>query len=620
MSDVKHLIKLYSKYKKIKGYKDGGEIEKPHDKNNLKSLKDSFDKFMKEEGTENYNDGGEVQDSDESEISKVLKKWFKTPEPPAPKKDTQDDINEKIRERNRTNASGKTSSLDQPIYNQGGKVGYSDGEEVESDSSLSPEEFDKHIQALRDQGYLVHDVNGDEQKITVSARKPASEQQLIDENPDDKALENDYQNEDFIANEKADENSPKEELAKDEENASEIPERDVASNSTNAAQETKPEENLKDEEESDEEPKEMESSPKPVESSSDLKDAQRERDLNNASAQIQRGAAIAGSGLAHANVNPSLTLNTIEENAKLAGMPVQKYNELVADKQNDPNSEVSSVVRGYLKAKGMQISDKASAADLFKVAPFLQKDQALQMAMQKTLASLAVKQSEGEKSRKSKELIAADKLKVEKEKADAMMGQKNDSNKDKALTQAQTLLESARGNPAAAQAEKDLYSTQKANSLINMYGDPNKLSPQQVSLLVSEVAKIATGGVPTGHEQAALQPGTAESKLASLWSKLSNEPSPANAGAFIKQFKNYNDALAKDAQKIIKEKYGRVIESRKKQLGEENYNALQDQYLNRFQPQGTNSQDQKALQHFQIMPPGPDKDALGQILKNKGLL
>jgi hypothetical protein len=169
--------------------------------------------------------------------------------------------------------------------------------------------------------------------------------------------------------------------------------------------------------------------------------------------------------------------------------------------------------------------------------------------------------------------------------AGGMNSAKSGKDQDKAMQNVQQLLESARGNPAASQAEKDIYAAQKANSLTNLYGDPNKLSQSQVNLLTAEIGKIASGGQSTQAELDGLSPGTLNGKLSSVWGKLQNAPTPANAGAFIKQYQDYANALTGDAQKVISDKYGRIIESRKHQLGDDNYGLLKAHYLDRFTPQ-----------------------------------
>jgi len=129
-----------------------------------------------------------------------------------------------------------------------------------------------------------------------------------------------------------------------------------------------------------------------------------------------------------------------------------------------------------------------------------------------------------------------------------------EKDKDKNWQKVQSMLESARGNPGVSQAEKDLLSKAKIDALVNKYPNPDKLSPQEVKLLVAEAAKAASGGVPTGHEQEALSPGTAEFNLKSLYSKLANEPTGANAGEFVKRIKDYSDDIGKVADKVIRTK------------------------------------------------------------------
>jgi hypothetical protein len=135
-----------------------------------------------------------------------------------------------------------------------------------------------------------------------------------------------------------------------------------------------------------------------------------------------------------------------------------------------------------------------------------------------------------------------------------------------------------------AQAEKDIYASDKADSLANMYGDPNKLSKPQVQLLASEIGKIASGGVSSQHELESITPDSLSGRMSVIVSKLTNEPTPANAAAFVKQYQDYTKALRGDAQKVINDKYGRVIETSKKDLSDDQYNDLKDNYLNRFEP------------------------------------
>lgn len=153
---------------------------------------------------------------------------------------------------------------------------------------------------------------------------------------------------------------------------------------------------------------------------------------------------------------------------------------------------------------------------------------------------------------------------------------------DKVMARVQPLLESARGNPAVAQAEKDRYAAQKANTLVGMYGDPNNMPQSQVNLLVQEVGKIASGGTPAMHELDGISPNTLAGQLSSSWGKLRDQPTPARAAEFVKQYQDYANGVSKDAERVISDKYGRIIETNKKQLGPEHYQDLKDQYMGRF--------------------------------------
>jgi hypothetical protein len=148
-----------------------------------------------------------------------------------------------------------------------------------------------------------------------------------------------------------------------------------------------------------------------------------------------------------------------------------------------------------------------------------------------------------------------------------------------ALNQVVTQLESARGNPAVQQAQKDIYAAKKFESLVNLYGDPNKLNPQQVQLAATEVAKMASGGVPSIHELQGLNPGTLPKKLAELAQYVMNNPQSAQAGEFVKALGGYVGALKKDAIGIVKDKYGRVIEVQSSRIGKDNAKLLKQQYV-----------------------------------------
>lgn len=175
--------------------------------------------------------------------------------------------------------------------------------------------------------------------------------------------------------------------------------------------------------------------------------------------------------------------------------------------------------------------------------------------------------------------IQSDQAKAMRDLANAT---KTDHYQDMAMQKTQAQLASNRGDPAVQQAQKDMYAAKKVNDLINLYPDPNNMPIEQVHTLVAEQSKIATGGVPAQADIVASMPDYWKQKLSKVWANLQNEPTPANAAAFIAQQQAYVNAMASTAQDLVKEKYGKVIESSKRQLKPEDYDTLNEQWVKPF--------------------------------------
>lgn len=148
----------------------------------------------------------------------------------------------------------------------------------------------------------------------------------------------------------------------------------------------------------------------------------------------------------------------------------------------------------------------------------------------------------------------------------------------------QSLLQTSRQVGPVQQAEKDLYSADKADSLVRKVGtDPNKMDPTMFKLYSSEIGKIATGGVPTVEELKGLDPKALTGEAAKAWESVSASPTPANLGEFIKQYQNYTGALRGDAMRVVKQNNSRIIESKKRLLDPSDYQKLNEQYVSPFE-------------------------------------
>jgi hypothetical protein len=186
------------------------------------------------------------------------------------------------------------------------------------------------------------------------------------------------------------------------------------------------------------------------------------------------------------------------------------------------------------------------------------------------------------------------KIEVAQNRNQTLQGIKATADQSRAFRNTSLALEGARGNPAIGQAEKDIQNADKANGLANIYGDPNKLSERQVNLLVDEIGKVAQGGSPSIHGLEGLTPDTLRGKMSRTWEKLTNEPTAANLGAFVKEYQDYANELKHQGQKVILDKYGRIIDTYKRQLHPDDAAALDKKYMHRFdQPQTADGKDQQ---------------------------
>lgn len=194
-----------------------------------------------------------------------------------------------------------------------------------------------------------------------------------------------------------------------------------------------------------------------------------------------------------------------------------------------------------------------------------------------------------------------------------MFGKQANEKQSTAQNQTMSMLESARGNPEVSGALRNKLLVKNAASLINQYPDPNKMSPAEVSLLVTEIGKIASGGVPAEKELQTIMPNTMKSNLASMYSKLANNPQPAEAGAFIKKYQNYLKELDKNATDVVNDKYSRVLEGQKSRIGDDSYNNLKQNYTVKpiqFGSSGSHPQDSEAVAWAKANPTDPRSAAI----------
>lgn len=616
MEDIKKLKKLYEEYKNL------GKKPKKMWKGGMYS--------------DGFADGGQVnQDQNSDPILNVIHaigKKFSTPKAsPSPSPSSSlDQQYAKIRDQQESDRERTAEDS----YSDGGRVPgsfsgkmYADGGEVQDDSDdsqdspgLSPEQFQQHLQNLKDQGYNLNDVTGDNQVVTANIPKPtnqvqpASEEDVSDVNPDDEALEQQMGNEDLQAQMESDKGSDAQQAladldddkldelhahvqaekdkreGKDKEAESEedkaIEDKMAAEEQT--AQEKAPQEstsgarlvaalNPNDEDKDQEEPEQQSSLQQ------QLAKAQQQRENMLTADRLSRADELLAAGIAGHGASPASPAYI--NNSALAQAPVQNLQEKLALQQDDPKSQMSQVVRDYMTSKGLPVPQNASASDLFKVAPFLQKDAALQNAIQKVLLQQQGAQGRNAATNLNRQQIADANRKAAMERQltandakikAAAAGQEAKQAKEErdATVKAETDINSTRGKQALMLAQRNLMAVKNAQKMLQEFPDTNKWTAQQVALFNSEIAKIATNGVPTEGMVNELTNPTAAASMSKLASKIINVPVGAQQGKFIALNKQYLDGLSDVANQTIRDNLGNTIKSYQPKLGNDAYKNL----------------------------------------------
>lgn len=321
-----------------------------------------------------------------------------------------------------------------------------------------------------------------------------------------------------------------------------------------------------------------------------------------------------GQSIAHVKGEENPVYSSIEKQA--ANLPKQ-YEMQVENQKNDPNSSISKGFRDFVEKKlGTPLKGDPSAADLEKVIPMLYKDYEARLSEKGKLEAKKLEVV-------GKKEIAQENLQGRKDIAEMMAGSRADAaekkaeetkskRQAKATQEALTFLNTSRKDPAVRQASIDNYNIGKAEAIMKNR-DLDNLSQGEVGLLISEVSKIARGGVPTHEELKLLNPNTLTGKLRAAYGSLVNQATPAAAGSFLKQYQNYMKELKTNAQDVLS-KQVHIVNSKRNEMGDDNYNTLIKEFSDIFNPTGE-SQNSK---NESFVTPEIQNAAAAELARRKG--
>jgi hypothetical protein len=140
-------------------------------------------------------------------------------------------------------------------------------------------------------------------------------------------------------------------------------------------------------------------------------------------------------------------------------------------------------------------------------------------------------------------------------------------------------LETFRGNPAAAQAGKDVLSADKAvNYVKKKLASGQPISRQELALQIDEMEKIATGGSGTEAGRIELTPDNASTAFAAIKEKITSAPTDAAAAEYVRNNIAYIEDMKNTAQKAITSYRTGLAKGYKNLVSPQDYQDALDDY------------------------------------------
>lgn len=349
-----------------------------------------------------------------------------------------------------------------------------------------------------------------------------------------------------------------------------------------------------------------------------LKQAQAEQQQAYRNAAFSKGAEMIGRGISHAPINEKILEQLGENQTTPAAAKVANVSELakareldIKRKQEkeemDPKSEKSQFLRdAYKQFLKRDIPDSVSAAQL--------KDQFPQLAKLAELRDAAQARAEVAKQRAADTAAYREQLLGAKQTA---AGNKASADQNKAYTEAVQKVQTFRGNRAAQQASMDVLSADKALNLVKNK-DLNTLTTQDLRLLEGEIAKIATGGVPTEHGVETLMPNNLKTKWAEMKNFLLSNPTDANSAAYIKKNLKYLEDMKETSKNTLYKYQTAIAKPYKNRLAESDFKDLTSDIETNYGPKSVSGAKKDNKVDAYAQQNGLDYEHALKILTNRG--
>lgn len=293
-----------------------------------------------------------------------------------------------------------------------------------------------------------------------------------------------------------------------------------------------------------------------------LQDAQKQANMLRLMGGMTQAGAQIGAALSKGAIKPDYTaaenITKMAETpvsdimarrqAKMQGLQAGTLLSDLADKeqQRDPNSDLSKQAQAMAKALNLNVPEGLSYEGITKLQPMI--DTYMKMEAIKTEKTLALQN-------------------------------KKDSDLNKSESDLGTRVEqlfSLRG--PAGRAEIVKQGADRLLTYAKMYGNRNNLTPPEVSMIAYDLGTIMRGGTATEGGVKSVMPGTLASEFAGLEQKITNNPTGADLGAFVKRMEKGATELRSVADKYSKEQANYLIDSYKSRLRPDYYQAQKDKF------------------------------------------
>lgn len=254
-------------------------------------------------------------------------------------------------------------------------------------------------------------------------------------------------------------------------------------------------------------------------------------------AKMNRYLNLIGSGIARLPTDN--VESEYQRNLQESGLPIQQYEKINADKENDPRSGISAGMRDYLKTMGVNVSDNATASQMKQVVPYIFKDVEAKQAQSAKHEDTQLRYKELAQNRRASDQRHQEASDMVRQRYEESRSDKLDKKADKAKEDFYNKYNSFRGNTSVQRASEALRNSESAMMLLKDKKDFNEVDPQEYNLFTAEIAKIAQGGAATESSLHDVRAKTFMSQAATWWQKVGGKPTPAELGAFIQKNRDY---------------------------------------------------------------------------------